>query len=446
MFEVLVGKTPFEEDDVEEMYNEEELYIYYERSRLGKWIGTWQDFVPKGVSSVSVHFSPTLADVRNVLDLEHLLRSMICPDPAYRITAMQAYHHPALQPKAPSVIITPHFVRAAASFELEEPVPEVVVKDKKAIKRKAKKREAGHAREGQHPGRAATPALGESIKQHTSAPRPKGEKARDSAETRDMSPSLGKKIVLRKSREALLVSPKKDTEQDPTRKSTSSSDTLGLISLAATRKSKPAQPLRVKQLSYHGSFLVFGSPNIHLILIVDDVAAVRTSDSQSIDLARSASPAGVTSSHSSTVASSHDSASTAKIAAPATTAPTLSHYDSRRTLRSRDSNLSLATSTSTAVYTKEEAVLKAMRSLEGVRKPKDKSSNKDKRNVLGAITRPAPSPPRPRSLDSQIEVAESKRKDEQRRSLGVDRTLMDVVEESPIKATFDLEASKSLFS
>ena len=106
--------------------------------------------------------------------------------------------------------------------------------------------------------------------------------------------------------------------------------------------------------------------------------------------------------------------------------------------------MSLATSTSTAVYTKEEAVLKAMRTLEGVRRPKDKSASKDKRNVLGAISRPAPSPPRPRSLDSQVEVTESKRKDEQRRSLGIDRTLMDVVEESPVrKTTFEVEGSES---
>ena len=52
MFEVLVGKTPFEEDDVEEIYNEEELYVYYERSRHGKWIGKWQEFVPRGESSL----------------------------------------------------------------------------------------------------------------------------------------------------------------------------------------------------------------------------------------------------------------------------------------------------------------------------------------------------------------------------------------------------------
>ena len=125
------------------------------------------------------------------------------------MTAMQAYHHPSLQPQAASVIVTPHFVRAAASCEFSEPVPGVD-KEKDKKKRKAKKREAGHGREAQP--RAATPALGESIKQHTSAPPPKkGDK--DKAELE----SPAKKVVVKKSREALDVSPDKDKEQDPTR-------------------------------------------------------------------------------------------------------------------------------------------------------------------------------------------------------------------------------------
>lgn len=124
---------------------------------------------------------------------------MINPDPAYRISAMQAYHHPALQPKAPNVIITPHFVRAAASFDVEEePLPpppaqtyvvaedhqiqakgdtekekEKEKKEKRKFKRKTKRDQSAtsHDPPPSHPPlhvRATTPALGESIKQHTS--------------------------------------------------------------------------------------------------------------------------------------------------------------------------------------------------------------------------------------------------------------------------------------
>ena len=116
----------------------------------------------------------------------------------------------------------------------------------------------------------------------------------------------------------------------------------------------------------------------------------------------------------------------------------LHHNQSHRNLRQRDSNLSLATSTSTVVHTKEEAVLKAMRSLEGIRKTKEKHRSKD-RDVLSAISRPAPSPPRPRSLDSQVSVDSNK--DEQRRSLGVERTLGDVPEEQSPGKTIPTEHS-----
>lgn len=106
------------------------------------------------------------------VDLQHLIRSMVCPDPAYRITAMQAYHHPALQPAAPAVIITPHFVRAATAVDEEQP-PIPYDEGKKpagaaAGKQKTKKSKVRELASG---ARSATPtALGESIKQHTSAP------------------------------------------------------------------------------------------------------------------------------------------------------------------------------------------------------------------------------------------------------------------------------------
>ncbi|ORX37068.1 hypothetical protein BD324DRAFT_424119 [Kockovaella imperatae] len=381
MFEILVGRTPFEsEEDInEDFLTPEDLVVYYELSRRGEWIGDY---------------------TRIPQDLEHLLRGMICPDPAYRMSAMQAYHHPSLQPRAAEVIITPHFVRAAASYEFTEPMPRAQDKGKET-KRKAKKREAGHAREPQQP-RAVTPALGESIRQHTSVPRAKAGKGLP-ADGHTLSP---RKVVLKQSREALDVDHVK--EQDPT----------------PTRKSKPAQAQRVQELSYQ-------KEEAH--------AGLRSSDSSDRNVSRESSvgnqPAGP----------ARASTTTTKATAPAATAskskaaPILTHHDSRRTLKSRDSDLSLATSTSTAVYTKEDAVQKTMRRLEGKKKA-DVSEFGAKRDVLGSISRPAPSPPRPRSLDSQLEAVTESKKDDHRRSLGIEKRLLDVLEESPVKIVSEIVA------
>lgn len=157
--------------------------------------------------------------------MQHLLRAMICPDPAYRITAIQAYHHPALQPSAPSVIITPHFVRAAASFDIEdEPKPPLAQKadtEKKGKKCRNKKKDA------KDQSRASTPtALGESIKQHTSVSRPKARQREGLQgvqwEERTPSPKKDSKLVIKwTSHEDLLaIADGEDKEsQDPTRKS-----------------------------------------------------------------------------------------------------------------------------------------------------------------------------------------------------------------------------------
>jgi hypothetical protein len=158
---------------------------------------------------------------------------MVSPDPAYRITAMQAYHHPALQPVAPSVVITPHFVRAAASFEMDEVMSAIPAshndqaqnaksqgdgrKEKDAEKKRRKKK-----RETKEPARAATPALGESIKQHTSVPRKavaKVEKVqRGQEESQTPSPKKGSKVIIKKA--GLLGDEdgeNKGVEEDPTR-------------------------------------------------------------------------------------------------------------------------------------------------------------------------------------------------------------------------------------
>ena len=157
---------------------------------------------------------------------------------------------------------------------------------------------------------------------------------------------------------------------------------------------------------------------------------LRSSDSQDNDISRQ-------SSLSKTVPTQTSRDSSSTVTAKPVTQPKLTHHDSRRTLKTRDSNLSMAT-TSTVALTKEEAVLKAMRRLEG----KKKESESVKRDVLGSISRPAPSPPRPRSLDSQIEV-DVKKKEDHRRSLGLEKRLMDVLEESPVNGPTQVKVEAS---
>jgi protein-serine/threonine kinase len=149
---------------------------------------------------------------------------MVCPDPAYRITAMQAYHHPALQLPAPTVIITPHFVRAATTFDEEEqpPIPYNDLQHQAgggALPKKKKKvpktKEAG-------PGpRAATPtALGESIRQHTSTVKPVAIKSKGKGKEKEKaeeSPKKSSKLVIKNTREQ-RYSDKRTIEEDITRK------------------------------------------------------------------------------------------------------------------------------------------------------------------------------------------------------------------------------------
>lgn len=161
---------------------------------------------------------------------------MICPDPAYRISAMGAYHHPALHVSASSVIITPHFVRAAASFDFSEsiPVPSTVAATTTVTvqtsgnnereggnkkKKHTKRREVGN-KDNRPPPRAATPtALGESIKQHTSVPRAKNKDLM--RENKGfLSPSPTRKAVVVKG-DGLLARPENARDaEDTTRKLT----------------------------------------------------------------------------------------------------------------------------------------------------------------------------------------------------------------------------------
>jgi protein-serine/threonine kinase len=92
--------------------------------------------------------------------MEHLLKAMISPDPTARISALQTYHHPALQPQAPSIITTPHFVRTAASFIEDEPLPGPL----RAKAREAEKKAAADAkRKPRSKKREPKPEIGSSV-------------------------------------------------------------------------------------------------------------------------------------------------------------------------------------------------------------------------------------------------------------------------------------------
>ncbi|WWD18784.1 hypothetical protein CI109_103239 [Kwoniella shandongensis] len=373
MFEILIGRTPFEDEGEEEQFaTPDQLVVYYERSRRGVWIGEWA--MPE--------------------DLEDLLRHMIHPDPTHRSTAMDAYHHQALQPSAPSVIVTPHFVRAAASFDdSEEPLPPpeeftqalahannatATTGDKeKKKKRKVKK---DHNREPYH--RTATPtALGESIKQHTSVSKAKKEKLEKDEDDKENVAVQEHEMVKKQSK--LVIKMRVEDEKDD--KNGEQEDPT------PTKVLKPAQPLRMKELAVTAGKKV----------------APRTSDSQLTSLSRPTS---------------------------ASCGKDLTHSTSTSTLK--DKRVSVLSSTSTAPKSKDDAVIKTMRSLEGVKKLHQhhhKEKDEKVHDALAAVKRHAPEPPRPKSLDSAVELEKSKeQKDEQRRSLGLERAVLVEVKEEEV--------------
>jgi len=51
MFEVLIGRTPFEFDGEEQFQSKEELLAYYERTKKGTWVGEWS--MPSGAFDAS---------------------------------------------------------------------------------------------------------------------------------------------------------------------------------------------------------------------------------------------------------------------------------------------------------------------------------------------------------------------------------------------------------
>ena len=157
---------------------------------------------------------------------------------------MQAYHHPALQLPAPTVIITPHFVRAATTFDEDEqpPIPYIEHQAPGALPKKKKKTQKTKEPAGP---RCATPtALGESIRQHTSTVKPVAVKSKGKGKEREESPKKGSKLVIKNIREQ-RYSDKRAIEEDITRKlSLSGSDTANVV---ATKVIKPAQELKIKE-------------------------------------------------------------------------------------------------------------------------------------------------------------------------------------------------------
>ncbi|KAK0188110.1 hypothetical protein F5146DRAFT_1062051 [Armillaria mellea] len=71
-FEILIGRTPFEECDQEQFTTKEDLEKYWSRTLRGKWIGSWT--MSKG--------------------MEKLLRRMISPNADLRCTASEAMQDP----------------------------------------------------------------------------------------------------------------------------------------------------------------------------------------------------------------------------------------------------------------------------------------------------------------------------------------------------------------
>ncbi|KAI5452779.1 hypothetical protein NCC49_000525 [Naganishia albida] len=112
-FEILIGRTPFEESEDEQFSTTEQLNVYHERTVEGKWLGDWSMSSP----------------------MKALLRSMIQPDPTERITAQEAHQHRALAVDVNTDMSTPPFVRTAASLPVEPKEKKQVPRERRDQKR-----------------------------------------------------------------------------------------------------------------------------------------------------------------------------------------------------------------------------------------------------------------------------------------------------------------------
>ncbi|KAF9468652.1 kinase-like domain-containing protein [Collybia nuda] len=71
-FEILIGRTPFENSDGEQFTTKEDLEMYWSRTLRGKWVGNW----------------------KMSKDMERMLRRMVAPNADLRCTASQAMVDP----------------------------------------------------------------------------------------------------------------------------------------------------------------------------------------------------------------------------------------------------------------------------------------------------------------------------------------------------------------
>ncbi|KAL7420476.1 hypothetical protein Q5752_004426 [Cryptotrichosporon argae] len=395
MYEILIGRTPFEATEDEVFETPEQLRVYHDRTRRGHWWGPW-----------------SMPDV-----MRHLIKSMVNPNPVDRLTAIQAYHHPALAAETPNVIVTPHFVRAAVEegeFESAAeavPVPPLPSHlgrhshshDTAEQAAPAKTHRAGDAKKrrkrpsGETRGRPVTPALGESIKQHTSAAKPKALVPKGDVVTSGVagvenpaSPAR-ERYVIKKTRDEAELRPRSRgvREDDDT----------------PTKMTKPAQPLRLKE----------NARQIQPRVSESDVRKLaRTTSSRSLKtISRPASSNSLrrdkaerTAAARASSALERDSVTAQRSAARESATvrdSSASHAANRDSVQSAMSAQSVP-----APRTKDEAVLRTMRSLEGG------SRTNLRRDFLAYVKRAAPAAPapdashRPVSLDS---AASSQTKD-----------------------------------
>jgi serine/threonine protein kinase len=66
LYEILIGRTPFEENEEEEFQDPDTYLIYYERSRRGDWLGNWS--MPDGELSSPFSTRPQLMTRSPALD------------------------------------------------------------------------------------------------------------------------------------------------------------------------------------------------------------------------------------------------------------------------------------------------------------------------------------------------------------------------------------------
>lgn len=131
-FEILIGRTPFEESDDEQFSTTEQLGVYYDRTVKGEWLGDWSmsSGQCEGWNSCARNSLPLGATA-----MRNLLKRMICPNPVDRINACDANRHEALDEELQVDLSTPPFVRTAASLPIETRAKKQIPREKREQKR-----------------------------------------------------------------------------------------------------------------------------------------------------------------------------------------------------------------------------------------------------------------------------------------------------------------------